>query len=201
MSRMRNEILKSGAAVLGVAAVCAMPALAAERERLDARFGVGRIAAWAQEVGELKRRALADGPFAPVVGRPDLGTAENAFGAARSGHVHAGQDLFAPAGTPLVAVTDSVVVDVGSDGGQGNYAHLYDPERDRTYAYMHMISPPTVRSGERVDAGSRVGGIGCSGSCWGDHLHFEVRAGRGIEGEAVDPLRLLRRSQPLPRPR
>ncbi len=36
--------------------------------------------------------------------------------------------MFAPAGTPLVAAADGVVLEAGSDGGQGNYVYLYDAE-------------------------------------------------------------------------
>lgn len=192
-------------ATLGFAAVVVAPALAdergpatAERPSVAPRFAFGRVGEWARRA-EARQSALA-GPFVPVVGGADRGTAENAFGAARSGHTHAGQDLFAAAGTPLVAVDDGVVIEAGTDAGQGNFVHLYDPARDRTYVYMHLVGPATVRTGERVGAGRRLGGIGCTGSCWGDHLHFEVRAGRGYEGEARDPLPALRRWQRLERP-
>jgi murein DD-endopeptidase MepM/ murein hydrolase activator NlpD len=192
-------------ALCAAAAVCAAPAVAAQDastaragERLDARFGLVRVADWAERTR--KRQREAEGPFVPVVGGADLGTAENGFGAARSGHTHAGQDMFAPAGTPLLAVTDAVVLEAGSDGGQGNYVHLYDAKRGRTYVYMHMIEPAAVSEGERVKAGERLGGVGCTGSCWGDHLHFEVREGRGFEAEARDPLPLLKDWRSLARP-
>ena len=139
-----------------------------------------------------RRRLRARGPVHPIVGQPDYGTPENGFGAARSGHMHSGQDVFAPSGTPLVAVAESVVIDVGSDAGQGNYVHLYDEREDRTYIYMHMVAPASVKAGQRVSAGERLGGVGCTGSCWGDHLHFEVRDGKGFGGQAQDPLPLLR---------
>ena len=187
------------AATLGVAAIGAVPAPAAERAPVQARFGVERLADWAQ-LTERKQRALSRGPFVPVVGKVDFGTAENGFGAARSGHSHAGQDMFAPAGTPLVAVADAVVVDAGSDGGQGNFVHLYDAEAGRTYVYMHMIEPTEVRAGDRVRAGQRLGGVGCTGSCWGDHLHFEVRSGRGFEAQARDPMPLLAEWRSLDKP-
>lgn len=124
------------AAISCACALAGVPALAAVPAD-DARHGTATRAA-------LKSASVAlDGmsavlrrqsrcPFMPVVGRPDFGTAENAFGAARSGHVHSGHDLFAPAGTPLVAVADGVVAETGSDGSQGNYVYLYDPKRDRT---------------------------------------------------------------------
>ncbi|MGI9019384.1 MAG: M23 family metallopeptidase [Solirubrobacterales bacterium] len=138
-----------------------------------------------------RRRALARGPVHPLAAQPDYGTVENGFGAARSGHTHAGQDIFAPAGTPLVAVSGGVVAEAGSDGAQGNYVYLYDEANRRTYVYMHLIAPAKVRTGDLVKAGQPLGGVGCTGSCWGDHLHFEVRAGRGIAGAAQDPLPLL----------
>jgi murein DD-endopeptidase MepM/ murein hydrolase activator NlpD len=55
-----------------------------------------------------------------------------------------------------------------------------------------MVAPAEVQTGDRVDAGQRLGGVGCTGSCWGDHLHFEVHAGRGVAGERQDPLPLLK---------
>jgi murein DD-endopeptidase MepM/ murein hydrolase activator NlpD len=216
MRRMRsNKRISAAIALCAAAAVCAAPALAAQdaasaagdRSTVAPRFGVTAVSDWAQRTArEERKRArraerLAEGPFVPVVGGADFGTAENAFGAARSGHIHAGQDMFAKPGTPLVAAADAVVIDVGSDGGQGNYVHLYDAKRKLTYVYMHMIEPASVRAGKRVQAGQELGGVGCTGSCWGDHLHFEVRAGRGFEAEARDPVPLLRDWRVLDKPR
>lgn len=128
-------------------------------------------------------------------GKPDYGTAEAAFGTAR-GRMHHGQDVFAAAGTPLVAIREGVVVEAGSDGGAGNHVAIYNREHDQTYAYFHLSAPSSLRIGEKVKAGQRVGAVGCSGSCWGDHLHFEVREGRGLwEAPSVDPLPLLRRAE------
>ena len=94
-------------------------------------------------------------------------------------------------GTPIVAVADGTVLETGNDGGRGNYLNLYDPTRGVTYVYMHMVSPPAAAPGEDVSAGQRLGAVGCTGSCFGDHLHFEVRAGRGPEGAPRDPRPLL----------
>lgn len=203
MPRVLSKIrLTTTIAAIGVATTAAAPAVAADGPKVTMHFGVARVAGWAQEAQARQRAAAAaEGPFAPLIGELDLGSGEAAFGAARSGHLHAGQDLFAPAGTPLVAVADGVVADAGSDGGQGNYVHLYDPERGLTYVYMHMVQPAAVDTGDRVAAGQRLGGVGCTGSCWGDHLHFEIRAGRGMSGEPRDPLPALRDWEPLKRPR
>ncbi len=207
MRRMRsNKRVFSTLALVAIVAVCAAPALAAETvtegNPLQLRLAVTKIADWAQRTAlEERRRERAEGPFVPIVGKVDYGTAENGFGAARSGHTHAGQDMFAKAGTPLVAATDTVVIDAGTDGGQGNYVHLYDAERKLTYVYMHMIEPTSVRAGEHLRAGEQVGGVGCTGSCWGDHLHFEVRDGRGWEGEPRDPMPVLEDWRSLDEPR
>jgi murein DD-endopeptidase MepM/ murein hydrolase activator NlpD len=48
-----------------------------------------------------------------------------------------------------------------------------------------------VSAGEHVTAGQQLGKLGCTGSCWGDHLHFEERAGRGTWGPVLDPRPLL----------
>jgi murein DD-endopeptidase MepM/ murein hydrolase activator NlpD len=129
----------------------------------------------------------------PVRGPGSFGDGADRFGASRSGHVHEGQDVLAPAGTPLVAVRDGIVLETGDDGGRGNYISFYSPEADETYVYMHMAEPSLVKAGKRVRAGERVGSVGCTGSCWGDHLHFEERRGRGTQAPPVNPLPLLER--------
>ena len=135
------------------------------------------------------------GPAAvfPVRGRVDWGEYDARFGAWRGGRVHEGQDLFAPAGTPLLAIRDGRVVETGDDGGRGNYLAIWNRVARRTFVYLHMQHPSRVRDGERVRAGERVGAVGCTGSCWGDHLHLELRRGRGTTGRPLDPLPLLTR--------
>lgn len=131
----------------------------------------------------------------PLDARPDYGAADAGFGANRSGHVHEGQDMFAPAGTPLVAARDGKVLESGDGGGRGNYIAIFSPAARHTYVYMHMQRPSPLEPGSRVRAGDRVGRVGCTGSCWGDHLHFEVRIGRGAQAKPVDPMPFLRRWQ------
>ena len=145
---------------------------------------VRRLAAAADRAGT---------PRFPVAGPFNWGQDGARYGAARSGHVHEGQDVFARTGTPLVVVSDGVVVEAGTDGGRGNYVAIYDPDARRTYVYLHMVAPSLVGAGERVRAGARVGAVGCSGSCFGDHLHLEARRGRGSTGPSIDPLPHLQR--------
>jgi murein DD-endopeptidase MepM/ murein hydrolase activator NlpD len=141
---------------------------------------------------ESELAARPDAVF-PVRAEVDWGEADARFGASRSGHVHEGQDMFAPAGTPLVAIRDGTVVETGDDGGRGNYVAIWSRETGHTFVYLHMLRPTPFAPGDRVRMGERVGSVGCTGSCWGDHLHFEVRDGRGTTGRPHDPLHMLKR--------
>jgi murein DD-endopeptidase MepM/ murein hydrolase activator NlpD len=143
---------------------------------------------------------LAPGYVFPLIGAHDFGDSQARFGAARYGHIHEGQDIFGKLGTPEVAVHDGVVVDRGKNtdpdsGGRGNFLTIYSPQDNHSFVYMHMLKPPLALVGKHVHAGQLVGRLGCTGSCDGPHLHFEVRIGKatpGAETKAVDPLQYLR---------
>ena len=127
----------------------------------------------------------------PVAAPVSYGQGQAHYGADRGGRMHEGQDLFAPAGTPLVAVRDVRVLEAGNGGGRGNYVALFSAAAGETYVYMHMLEPAAVKTGQQIRAGGEVGKLGCTGSCWGDHLHFELRAGRGSQAPPRDPNPLL----------
>ncbi len=143
---------------------------------------------------------LVKGYVFPILGPHDFGEKDARFGASRYGHVHEGQDIFGKVGTPELAVHDGIVVDRGKtngrySGGRGNYLAIYSPDDNHSFVYMHMLKPSTVQLGDRVHAGQVVGQLGCTGSCEGPHLHFEVRVGKaslGADTKAVDPLPFLR---------
>jgi murein DD-endopeptidase MepM/ murein hydrolase activator NlpD len=149
----------------------------------------------AGRLATLKGKQMRARPVAvfPVRGHVDWGEHDARFGAWRGGHVHEGQDMFVPAGTPLVAIRDGRVVETGNGGGRGNYVAIWSRSARRTFVYLHMLHPSRVRVGTRVRGGQRVGAVGCTGSCWGDHLHLEIRRGDGTTGKPLDPLPLLRR--------
>jgi murein DD-endopeptidase MepM/ murein hydrolase activator NlpD len=176
---------------------------------LDARAGNESLASSASLFGvdAGTPQGLAPGYVFPLQGPHDFGDKEARFGASRYGHVHEGQDIFGKTGTPEVAVHDGVVVDRGKnsdpdDGGRGNYIALYSPADNHSFVYMHMLTPSSVHLGQQVHAGQVVGRLGCTGSCDGPHLHFEVRIGKaslGAETKAVDPLPYLQQwPQPTP---
>lgn len=109
------------------------------------------------------------------------------FGARRhpvtGGHrLHAGVDLAAPAGTPVQAFADGVVVQAGWAGGYGLVVSLAHRDGSQTrYAHLSRIA---VNIGQRVGAGQMVGLVGSTGLSTGPHLHFERR----VRGFAVNPL-------------
>jgi murein DD-endopeptidase MepM/ murein hydrolase activator NlpD len=143
---------------------------------------------------------LAPGYVFPLIGAHDFGDAQARFGASRYGHVHEGQDIFGKTGTPEVAVHGGTVVDRGKNtdpdsGGRGNFLTIYSPQDNHSFVYMHMLKPSPVLVGKHVHAGQLIGRLGCTGSCEGPHLHFEVRVGKATPGaktKPVDPLPYLR---------
>ena len=143
---------------------------------------------------------LAPGYVFPLIGQHDFGDAQARFGASRPGHVHEGQDIFGKTGTPEVAVHDGIVVDRGRNsdpdsGGRGNYVAIYSPQDNHSFVYMHMLEPARVTLGKHVHAGELIGRLGCTGTCEGPHLHFEVRVGKasaGADTKPLDPLPFLR---------
>jgi Membrane proteins related to metalloendopeptidases len=152
-------------------------------------------------------QGLSAGYVFPLEGPHNFGDKLARFGAPRSGHVHEGQDIFGKTGTPEVAVHDGVVVDRGKntdpdDGGRGNYIAIYSTADNHSFVYMHMLKPSPALLGHQVHAGQVIGQLGCTGSCDGPHLHFEVRIGKaslGADTKAVDPLPYLRQwPQPTP---
>jgi murein DD-endopeptidase MepM/ murein hydrolase activator NlpD len=152
--------------------------------------------------------SLTEGPFLPIIGPIDYGQKDARFGAARTGHTHEGQDMFAKPGTTEVAVRNGVVVDRGKvngrySGGRGNYLVIYSPLDDRSFVYMHMLHPSPLFIGDDVTAGQPVGQLGCTGTCFGPHLHFEIRIGKATlrsHTKPLDPLPYLRQWPQAPTP-
>lgn len=100
---------------------------------------------------------------------------------------HQGQDLLAPAGTPIYAAAAGVVrVSQESFGGYGvciSIDHVINGQNVSTL-YGHMTyGTRMVQSGQTVVAGQMIGRVGSTGSSTANHLHFEVH----VNGQVVDP--------------
>jgi len=106
---------------------------------------------------------------------------------------HAGSDLAAPAGTPILAVGDGVVSFAGPRGGYGGLIiieHTVDGERVASY-YAHMYDFGLhVAAGDSVAAGQHIGDVGSAGKSTGPHLHLEIHPG-GAGAPAVNAVEWL----------
>jgi murein DD-endopeptidase MepM/ murein hydrolase activator NlpD len=102
----------------------------------------------------------------------------------RWGRLHAGIDIAVPAGTPIRAAKSGTIVLAAPTSGYGNYTCI-DHGGGQSTCYAHQSSY-AITSGS-VSQGDVIGYVGCTGHCYGDHLHFEVR----INGSPVDPMGYL----------
>lgn len=115
---------------------------------------------------------------------PVQGTLVSPYGL-RWGRLHSGLDISAPAGTPVASSASGQVVYAGSMSGYGLIVVIQHGGGIAT-AYAHNSSI-SVSAGQSVAQGQTIAAVGCTGRCFGDHVHFEVRAG----GSAVDPMGYL----------
>jgi murein DD-endopeptidase MepM/ murein hydrolase activator NlpD len=140
---------------------------------------------------------LSSGGFVfPVYGTASFG---DSFGAPRPdvpGGWHHGEDIFAAAGTPLLAVADGTLHTIGFNRIGGYRLWLRDTQGDEFYyAHLSAYSPLAVE-GRTVKAGDVIGFVGDTGDADGGapHLHFEIHpasmAGLGYDG-VVAPYSIL----------
>jgi murein DD-endopeptidase MepM/ murein hydrolase activator NlpD len=153
--------------------------LAAERKLLEAK-----VTAAYELLNILDPNALAaamtviDGLVCPVPGA----AFSNDFGAPRTGHRHQGNDMFAPMGTPnLAVVSGNVTYGNGGAGGMGAYL---EGDNGVTYIYYHLSQ--YVGGPRRVAQGEIIAKLGQTGNAGAPHTHFETRPG-GRTGTAINP--------------
>ena len=132
-------------------------------------------------------QAPSAGPVKRGSGRliwPVSGPVVSPFGP-RWGRLHAGIDIASPAGTPIRAADSGRVAIAGVMGGYGNYTCIqHGASLSTCYAHQSSIG---VSQGASVSQGQVIGSVGCTGHCFGDHLHFETRVG----GSPVNPFGYL----------
>lgn len=87
---------------------------------------------------------------------------------------HAGTDIAAPTGTPVLAVAPGEVATADYLGGYGLTVILRHEEGTQESRYAHL-SEIFVQPGESVDQGNVIGLVGSTGFSTGPHLHFEWR--------------------------
>lgn len=103
--------------------------------------------------------------------------------------MHAGQDLVAPEGTPVLAMLPGHVVLVEELDGYGLTVVL-DHGRGWQTLYAHLLSA-SVQPGDFLPAATSLGQVGQSGRTSGPHLHVELRRRDGDRMLALDPTPLM----------
>jgi murein DD-endopeptidase MepM/ murein hydrolase activator NlpD len=103
----------------------------------------------------------------------------------RHGGWHAGMDIKAESGTPILAAAPGVVISSGQERAYGRVIRI---EHDSGFVtvYAHNLEN-LVEVGDRVSGGTIIATVGRTGRATTPHLHFEVRH----EGMVYNPLHLL----------
>jgi murein DD-endopeptidase MepM/ murein hydrolase activator NlpD len=98
---------------------------------------------------------------------------------------HAGTDIGAPTGTPILAAAKGQVETANRLGGYGLTVIInHDSAQQTLYGHMSEIF---VQPGQWVEPGTVIGRVGSTGNSTGPHLHFEVRHLTQNGWVAVDP--------------
>ena len=104
---------------------------------------------------------------------------------------HAGVDIGAAWGSPIVAAADGQVASAGWAGGYGREVQIaHGGGLVSLYGHMSQI---VAQPGSYVRQGQLIGYVGSSGLSTGPHLHFEVRQ----SGQPVNPLGVRLVSKPV----
>jgi murein DD-endopeptidase MepM/ murein hydrolase activator NlpD len=188
-TRMQLEAREADLAAVRAQKADALDQVQATEQELEGEIGdiQSDIQAQLQAAQAAAEPATPTLPAGPVQGEsssgfiwPVSGPVVSPFGW-RWGRMHEGIDIAVPAGTPIRAVANGTVVLAAPTGGYGNYTCV-DHGGGLASCYAHQSSY-AITSGS-VSQGDVIGYVGCTGSCFGDHLHFEVR----VNGSAVDPM-------------
>ncbi|WSQ07474.1 transglycosylase family protein [Streptomyces sp. NBC_01231] len=141
-----------------------------------------------QDKHDTEQKATRSGSMVSPVGA-GTGTPYHKAGSSWSKGYHTGVDFPVPTGTSVKSVGAGTVVSAGWEGSFGYQVVIrHSDGRYSQYAHLSAIS---VKSGQTVGGGQRIGRSGSTGNSTGPHLHFEVRTGPGF-GTDIDPVAYLR---------
>ena len=94
---------------------------------------------------------------------------------------HAGVDIAACHGAPLMAIYDGEVVEMGEDDVLGRYIRMRHSEGiEIVYGHCEQV---VVRQGDWIKAGDKVALVGSTGESTGNHVHLSVI----VNGEPCNP--------------
>ncbi|HVD96599.1 MAG TPA: M23 family metallopeptidase [Cytophagaceae bacterium] len=117
----------------------------------------------------------------PALINPVKGATNNSIGSFygnkrdNGARAHEGIDIFAPKGTPVVAPTNGIIYNVGTNALGGKVIWLYDSKRSQTYYFAHLDSQ-WVKSSMAIEQGEIIGQVGNTGNAakTAPHLHFGI---------------------------
>ncbi|MEO6630213.1 MAG: M23 family metallopeptidase [Mucilaginibacter sp.] len=102
-----------------------------------------------------------------------------------SAEFHPGIDFKGERGDEAKCTATGKVVFAGRYGGYGNCVRIAHANNFETlYGHLSRI---TVKVGQEVTVGQKIGEIGSTGHSTGNHLHYEVRK----DGKAINPIKFL----------
>ena len=111
-----------------------------------------------------------------------------------SERAHLATDYAAPAGSPVVAVANGVVMFAGWDGGYGNLVRVkHASGLTSGYAHLSQISSG-IRAGHALKQGELIGLVGQTGLATGPHLHFMMTK----NGTPINPVPALKKGEAAP---
>jgi murein DD-endopeptidase MepM/ murein hydrolase activator NlpD len=157
--------------------LAAMASMGARAQQL-----AGRLDTVETKLEERVRWISSTPAIAPVKGIFTSGFGYRADPMTGERGIHQGVDIAAPAGQPVHASADGIVMRAGEVTGLGRAVYLAHGYGLVT-RYGHM-SRVDVKPGQRLKRGDVLGLVGNTGRSTGYHLHYEVR----LDGEPVNPL-------------
>lgn len=140
--------------------------------------------------------AYTDGSvIMPVVG-VDPRDLVDTYRAERSGRrSHLAIDIFAPRGTPTVALTDGTLERIGQNALGGNVIWLRSTTGRYAFYYAHLDAfAPGLREGQQVARGDTLGTVGTTGNARSTppHLHLQMVLRTKGKERTLNPYPLLR---------
>lgn len=98
---------------------------------------------------------------------------------------HQGVDYAAPKGTPIKAVGDGIIAEIGYNKGMGNFINIRHNNGVIT-GYNHMFKfAKGMKKNKKLVQGNVIGYVGMTGVATGPHLDFRMKK----NGKLVDPLK------------
>lgn len=183
--RTRRHTVKRGETGFTIAYNYAVPWTAiatANGQNADAPIRPGQVLLIPTVIGS-PARAEPEAAAAPRFAWPLSGPIRRGFSARGGSDYHDGLDIRAAAGTAVRAVEAGKVIFAGDEPRQFGKLVVVD-HGDGWHSAYAFLSRITVKDGDDVRKGERVGLVGSTGLAKGEELHFEIRR----DNRPVDPL-------------